>query len=290
MEQECSILENNRRTSYFQEEQLPIACQDSWMIESKGVNYYMSDLKKTGINAINDIIDECRIVENESWKAQEDFYDYIQKCDVLSYAVINGRIVGFDAASLFYHDTTCMFCNDETMVLKEFRNRNIARNLVFATMRWFIKNRTFKGIKHFVFMSISGNPRIVNGYYKHSGIIKILFDCSFNASDELVDLMDAYRNKYKISLVHKDYPFCVKNMFPGSNAFNHEEIRVQFLNVVKKALPKDFDYFKRGDAFAFLVKVSKNFAFKFVFVLMVIAYGKKFFSHKGIGIFARDAD
>jgi len=64
-----------------------------------------------------------------------------------------------------------------------------------------------------LFMAVSGNPRIVNGFYKHS-YINILFDCSFNASAELVELMDLYRKKYKISLVHRDYPFSLKKPLP----------------------------------------------------------------------------
>jgi len=32
---------------------------------------------------------------------QEDFYDYIRKCDFLSYAVVNGRIIGFDGCNHF---------------------------------------------------------------------------------------------------------------------------------------------------------------------------------------------
>jgi len=54
-------------------------------------------------------------------------------------------------------------------------------------------------------MSISSNPRIVNGYYKHRYIQK-LFDSSFNASDELIELMGAYCKEYNIELVDQKYP------------------------------------------------------------------------------------
>jgi len=54
-------------------------------------------------------------------------------------------------------------------------------------------------------------------------------------------------------------------------------------------LPEDFDYMKRGDAFAFLVKISKISARILLFILLITAFGKKFFSRKGIGLFTRGA-
>jgi len=268
---------------------LPMNHQDFWIIESEGISYYMVDLKKIDMKMITDIVDGCAMVENECWKAQENFYDYIQKCDMLSYAVKNDRLIGFCAGSLFFHDAICIYSNDETMVLREFHNRNIARNMVFANMRWALKTKVFKGIKNFVFMSISGNPRIVNGYYKHSHLIKILFDCSFKASDKLIGAFNAFRDHYGIALVHQHYPFCVKNLFPGSNTFDPEDKRFQFLDRVRNNMPADFDHMKRGDAFAFLVKVPTSFTCAFVTFLMSFAFGKEFFSRKGIGWFASDA-
>lgn len=290
MKQACSIVENARRASYYKAKygSLPITCQDFWMIEHKGINYYIVNLKKTDINTIMDVIEGCEAVESECWNAQEDFYNYIQKCDFLSYAVVNDRIIGFDVITIFHHGAICLISNDETMVLKEFCNRNIAGSLVFVTIRWFLKATDIKDVKNFVFMSISSNPRIVNGYYKHRYIQK-LFDCSFKASDELVDLMDAYCKEYKIKLVHKDYPFCLKNIFPGSNTFDPTEKRFQFLDEVKLHMPKDFDHMKRGDAFAFLVKTSRIFGCLLIFFLMFHSFGKKFFFRKHIGLFSHDA-
>jgi hypothetical protein len=290
MEQACSIIENDQRASYYKVKygSLPVTCEDFWMIESNDIDYYIIDLKKTDINTIMDIIDGCDAVESECWNAQEDFYDYIQKCDFLSYAVMNGRIIGFDAVTIFHHGTICLISNDETMVLKEFCNRSVAGNLVFVTIRWFLKTTDIKDVKNFVFMSISSNPRIVNGYYKHS-YIKKLFDCSFNASDELVGLMDAYCKKYKITPVHKDYPFSLKNIFPGSNTFDPTEKRFKFLDGVKMHMPKDFDHMKRGDAFAFLVKISRISGIMLIFFLMLKSFGKKFFFRKYIGLFSHGA-
>ncbi|HOG10754.1 MAG TPA: hypothetical protein PLD26_09500 [Smithella sp.] len=265
---------------------LPVDHQDFRIIEREGINYYLVDLRKAAMNALRDIIEGCAAVEQECWKSQEDFSHYIQKCDMLSYAVLDRRIIGFCAGSLFVHDAIFIYSNDETMVLREFHHRNIARNMVFCNMRWILQSRHDEGIKHYAFMSISGNPRIVNGYYNHSFLIKILFDCSFKASDKLIRALDAYRHQYKISLVHEDYPFCLKNMFPGSNTFNPSDQRFQFLKRVKRNMPADFDHMERGDAFAFLVKLPAWFTRTFVFGLMVLAFGRRFFSRRGIGFFA----
>ena len=66
---------------------LPMNHQDFRIMKSEGISYYMVDLKKIDMKMITDIVDGCAVVENECWKAQENFYDYIQKCGMLSYAV-----------------------------------------------------------------------------------------------------------------------------------------------------------------------------------------------------------
>jgi len=286
MEQACAKIDNDQSASLVRPVRcsLAVSCHDFRIIENKGITYYVVDLRKTETHSIETIIDECAAVEKECWNAQEDFYDYIRKCDLLSFAVMDNRIIGFDVASVFHYGTICLYSNDETMVLKAFCNRNVAGNLVFATMRWFLINADVNDVKHFVFMSISGNPRIINGYYKHRYIQK-LFDSSFNASDKLIALMGAYRQRYNIDLVHGNYPFCLKKIFPGSNTFNPAEKRYQFLDDVKKHMPEDFDHMKRGDAFAFLVKISRISARILVFCLMIKGFGKRFFSHRGVGLF-----
>jgi hypothetical protein len=48
---------------------------------------------------------------------------------------MDNRIVGFTAGRAVLHGAICMHCSDETMVLKDFRSRNIAKNMVFSCMR-----------------------------------------------------------------------------------------------------------------------------------------------------------
>jgi len=217
---------------------------------------------------------------------QEDFYDYIQKCDFLSYAVVDGRIIGFDAVTIFRHGAICLYSNDETMVLKAFRGKDIARKLVMATAEWFFSKTAYlSGIKHLVFLSISANPRVVNGYFKNS-YTRILFDCSFKPSKQLIALKEEYCRKHNISLVHKDYPFCLKNLFPGSNNFDCKDPRFQFSREVRANMPPDFDHMVRGDAYAFMVKVSITAARAVIRLIMALDFGMDYFSRKGVGIFS----
>lgn len=266
---------------------MPINYRDFWVIEKDGINYYLIDLRKQDIHFLKDILTECANIEKESWRAQEDFSEYITKCDALCYAVTDNRIVGFTAGRAVLHGAICMHCSDETMVLRDFRSRNIAKNMVFSCMRWGLRTMSFKDTEHFVFLAISSNPRIINAFYKYSHIIKVFFDCSFKPSGELIEVLEIYRNMHKISLVDRNYPFCLKNMFPGSNTFNPAEKRFLFLDMVKNSMPRNFDHMKRGDAFAFLVKVPRYVTHAFVFILMVLSFGRNYFSRKGIGFFAR---
>lgn len=77
---------------------------------------------------------------------------------LFSYAVLDHRIIGFCAGSLFRpwrHLYLQQWWDHGT---QRFHHRNIARNMVFCNMRWILKNRHDEGIKHYAFMSISGNP------------------------------------------------------------------------------------------------------------------------------------
>jgi len=265
---------------------VPITCQDFLIMSNKGYNYYVIDLKLVDWNKIWNIIKACEAVENECWKAQENFFDYLKKCDVLSYTEKDGRIIAFDAVTLLCSGTTCIYSNDETMVLKAFRGKDIARKLVMATCEWYLtKTEYLKGIKHVIFLSISANPRVVNGYFKNS-YTRILFDCSFKPSKQLIALKEEYCRKHNIALVHKDYPFCLKNLFPGSNNFDCNDPRFQFSREVKANMPPDFDHMVRGDAFAFMLKVSKASARTVVLLFMLFDFGKDYLSRKGVGLFS----
>lgn len=264
----------------------PVTCTDYFIQRYKGINYYLIDLRQADWNRIMSIVRGCEHVESQCWKAQENFFLYLRKCDVLSYAEKDGQIIAFDAVTLLNSRRSCVYSNDETMVLKEFRGRDIARKLVVMTLEWyFAKTTCLKGIKYFVFTSISANPRVVNGYFKNSWS-RIFFDCSFKPSTQLIALMKEYCGKHKISPVHESYPFCMKNLFPGSNNFDPNDPKFQFSEGVKTHMPPGFDNMARGDAFAFMLKVPLWAARIVVLILMMLCFGKGYLTTKGVGLFS----
>jgi len=120
----------------------PVDCQDFFIQSHKGFNYYLIDLNTAKWNRLGDIIRGCEAVEKECWNAQEDFFAYMRKCDVLSYAEKDGRIVAFDAVTTLVSGSDVVYSNDETMVLKKFRGKDLAQRLVLMTVEWHLtKNR-----------------------------------------------------------------------------------------------------------------------------------------------------
>jgi len=254
--------------------QIPINSREHLFLSHKGFHYYLIDLKVTDWDRIGTIIDACEKVEQECWAAQEKFSEYLKKRDVLSYVEKDGEIVAFDVVSLLRLGDACIYSNDETMVLKAFRGRNLARNLVFATSHWFFaRTSRFAGLRHIVYLSISANPKVINGYFKNA-YTRILFDCSFKPSADLIRIKDAYCRSFNLSTLHRDYPFCLKEVFPGSNSIDPHTTGCNFSSRVR--LPTDFDHVKRGDAFAFMVKVPKTAARMVVLIIMAVSFGRHF--------------
>lgn len=267
-------------------ETLPVNCQDYLIQRHKGFNYYLIDLNTAKWNRLRDIIRGCEAVENDCWQAQEDFFTYLRKCDVLSYAVKDGRIVAFDAVTILNSGRYSVYSNDETMVLKEFRGNDLAQRLVIMTVEWHIKkSAALRNKNYFIFTSISANPRVINRYFEKSWL-RLLFDSSFAPSPQLIALKEEYCRKQGIKLVDKRYPFCMKNLFPNSNNFDPNERRNQFSSLVRTNLPADFEHMVRGDAFAFMLMIPMKLLRMVTFVLMVKCFGLEYFSSRGVGLFS----
>ncbi|HNY66242.1 MAG TPA: hypothetical protein PKM41_12475 [Deltaproteobacteria bacterium] len=282
-----SVKNEQRYYSEGEYDQVPVTCGDYFIQRYKGINYYLIDLKVADWGRLSNIINACAAVERACWKPQEDFFEYLRKCDVLSYAEKEGRVVGFDAVTLLYSGRYCVYSNDETMVIKECRGMDIARKLVIMTLEWFFtRTPCLKNLDYIVFTSISANPRVVNFYFKNSWS-RIFFDCSFKPSQQLITLKEEYCKKHKIGLVHNDYPFCLKNLFPGSNDFDRNDPKFQFSSMVKANMPDDFDHMDRGDAFAFMLKVPAMAGRIVTLLLMARCFGRTYLSSKGLGLFNR---
>lgn len=262
---------------------LPVTCNNFFLLNHRGFNYYGIDLRKVDFEIIRDIVKGCEEVEKDCWDPQENFFDYIQKSDILAYAEKDGRIVGFNLVSLLMSDGHCIYSIDEAMVLKKCQGNNIARNVVMLTIRWFfLKTDEALTVKKIYPLSISANPKVVNNYFKNKYLTSI-FDNSFRPSEKLIDLHLQYVKENNLLLVDEKYPFCVKNLFPGSNRFKENDKRYQFKDGVKKNMPDDFDHIHRGDAFSFMVRIGVG-PFWFVnTLLLLIILGKKMIFNKGIG-------
>lgn len=270
-----------------QTRQIPVNAKENLILSNKGFNYYAVDFRKVNPQRTYDLVAGLEAVEKDTWIPQEDFWEYIGKCDFVVYAEKNGQIVGFNLISIMYKDEFCIYTIEEAMVLRAFQGNNIARNVVVIGLWWFMKTSCFdEKIKRFVLVSTSCNPKVVNNYFKNKYVTKIL-DNSFKPSQELIAVHNEYVKKYNYQLVHKDYPFCLKNMFPGSNQFDKYEKVPQYLDGVKSKMPPDFDYITRGDAWAFMVNASKAAYYTFTVATALTYLGSEVLFNEKIGLLKR---
>lgn len=263
--------------------EVSITAPENFVLEHEGFNYYAVDLS-IDHSLIRNIIAACEAVERDTWVAQEDFFEYIKKSDLLVYAEKDGQIVGFNLVSIMYFKEYCIYTIDEAMVLRKFQGNKIARNVVVIALWWFMKKgRLDRSIKRFVLVSTSANPKVVNNYFKNKYVVNIL-DNSFYPSKELIEVQEAYARHYNYELVDSRYPFCFKKMFPGSNQFEKYPVIPKFADEVRKRMPPDFDYVKRGDAWAFMVHASIP-TYKFFTVSCLLAFiGPKVLLNKKLGL------
>jgi hypothetical protein len=256
----------------------------TFMTRRKGFNYHAVDLRNADFNKIIDIVSGCEAVENDTWKAQEDFFQYIRKSDLLVYAERDGRIVGFNLVSFLLINEYCFYTIDEAMVLRAFQGNNLARNVVTAALWWFLKNIELDDqVKKMVLVSISANPKVVNNYFKNRYITRLL-DNSFFPSEDLVRAHHGYLHRYNFALVDPGYPFCIRSLFPGSQSLDWSDTRYQFLDEVKKRMPESFDHKARGDAWAFMAVANLRVAFIIIRLLSLLFFGKEALLNARIGL------
>lgn len=281
----------DEQSRYYDEEydSIPITCEEYLIQRHNGINFYLIELGDIDWNRIHTIVKACEEVENQCWKAQENFFDYLKKCDVLSYAEKDGRIIAFDAVSRMISNGCCVYNNEETMVLKEFRGQNIAQQSVWGTIEWHLtKSSYLDGVRDLAYTSISANPIVVNLYYNKSmwAWIRRIADCSFKPSARLKELVREYCQRQGIALVNEEYPFCLKNVFPGSNRFDPNDPRYQFCDKVREHMPPEFEHMARGDAFAYMFRVPVKVLRVVNMVTMYLFYGKTYLSREGLGLFS----
>lgn len=252
----------------------------------KGFDYYTVDLKNTPNEKLTAVLEECELIEKSCWDAQENFIDYAKKRDLLTYAMHNGKMVGFQIASYWIMDNVFIFDLDETMVLKQFRGNGLAMTLSGINCRTFvIRIRKIKSIRKMTFVSLTPNMRLINLLDKIRYIVRFL-DNTFNPSQRLMKIHDYLIENKGVVLVHQDYPFFLKNIFPGSlKPADHSDRTSQR---IKKMIPPGLDFHGRGDAFLFLSCFDKVRLFPVMLVLMIQAMGFRVLFSKNIGLFSKN--
>lgn len=265
--------------------QYDIEHEPFFTIENKqGFKFYTVEIQHTDIERLKTIIQGCEEVEQECWQAQESFYDYFAERDMVTYIVKDHKIVGFQLVSHWVIDRYVVFGLDETMVLSECRGNRLGISLCTISARLIIT--IFKKIKggKYVFLSVTPNPRVINGFYKYRAMFKMVKN-TFSPSEDLKMIHDKLLFRKKATLVNPDYPFFFKNMFPGSlGAFEMEALPP----TVQKMIPPEIDFFERGDAFIFMAIFSKLTCWLPLSIMMMIRFGRKSFFTKHLGFWRKN--
>lgn len=237
----------------------------------KGFRFYTIDIKHTPEDELAFILKECEAIEKACWNAQEDFYEYALKRNLLTYVEHNGKIVAFQIVSCWIMDNYFVFDLDETMVLKECRGNNIARALSMVNSRTFyLRLCKMKDINRMVFMGLTPNMGMINLLDKLRCLYQFL-DNSFKPSKNLLKIHDLYLVKKDAFLVHEDYPFFLKSMFPGS--MEKGNVSRKTSKRIEKILPPGLDMKHRGDAFLFFASFSLTGVWPVMVLMMFISLG-----------------
>ncbi len=252
----------------------------------KGFKFYTIDIKHTPEDELYHILKECEAVEKACWNAQEDFYDYALKRDLLTYVEHNGRIVAFQIVSYWIMDNYFIFDLDETMVLKECRGNSMARALSMVNSRiFYLRLCKMRDIDRIVFLGLTPNLGLINLLDKLRCLYQFL-DNSFRPSENLLKIHDAYLAKKGAVLVHENYPFFLKGVFPGS--MDKGKVNKSATERVNKILPPGLDLNHRGDAFLFFASFSLAGVWPIMVLFMFVSLGRGMLMNRKLGFLSRN--
>lgn len=220
-------------------------------------------------------------MENSCWDAQERFYDYFTGRDLLVYAVHNDKIVGFQLLSYWVIDKYIVFGFDETMVTKEHRGQHLGFAMCALSARTLYIKFSHKKKMRYVMLSITSNPKIVKGIHKYRLLFKTMVN-SFKPNSDLKMIHDKLLFRKRASLVHEEYPFFFKKIFPGS--LKKCPTETEFPKKLAQMIPPGIDFFDRGDAFIFMTIFSKRSCLPGITFTMFMCYGSGFLTNKKVGI------
>jgi len=253
-----------------------------FIINDKQFQYYFIDFHETDFNKIMPIIKKCEEIEVNNWNAQENFIDYARKCSALVYAKEGDEIVGFLLITICDFDQYLTYSIDECMVQRGFHGNHIALKLAAIISRIsYLKTSKKKGVGNLVFMTATCNPRMIINLYKKKSLFCFVAN-TFKKSNELLRVHDLYLKRNNLKLVDDEYPFFVKNLFPGSQKVASMAVN---LDEIKHLTPPGFDCVKSGDSLMFMAKVCKFSAWSIVIFMMNLMFGWRFWFNNNVGFF-----
>lgn len=251
----------------------------------KGFQFYTIDLKNTPGPRLEAILKECEVIEKACWVPQEHFAEYAKKKNFLTYIMKDGKIIAFQIASYWILGNDFIFDLDETMVMKDCRGNGLAFAISAVTCRTlYLRIFRMKHLKRMTFIGLTPNLRLVNVMDRVRHTIRLL-DTSFNPSPNLMKIHDYVVEMKGTSLVHEDYPFFLKSVFPGSLKPADHTHRTS--HRIKKMLPPGLDFNGRGDAFLFLSTFNKVRLWPIHVLLLLKSLGPRIIIDENLGLLSR---
>jgi GNAT superfamily N-acetyltransferase len=235
MEERAKVEDNNIRLKKSKIEQFMLI--DKWPY-----SYYAIDLRTTKLSPDNPIILACKEVEDSTWQAQENFYDYVKKMDYLLFIMYKNEVIAFALGSTWKEQIYGMFTIDEIMVKPEFQGKKLSKKLslllVHLLTRYYAHN---KNIKQIIGFGTSCNPKTMLMFYN---IRFLMLETNYNPKSTLNRIAWHYVRRYGYIPLSDNSPFFLKSMYPGS----HKKLEpINKEHIILKYAPPDFDYIKRGD-------------------------------------------
>ncbi len=157
--------------------------------DNNGFRYYRVDIKYTDFSKLEKIINACKEIEDKSWNAQDDFYEYIRERDLLIYILKNNKLAGFLLLSYWVSDNHIIFGFDETMVKKAHRGANLALAMCgLAARTLYIKFSKQKKIRY-VIQVITPNLGVIKGMHKYRFLFVTMAN-AFKPDNNLMKIHD----------------------------------------------------------------------------------------------------
>jgi GNAT superfamily N-acetyltransferase len=240
--------------------------------------YYALDLRKVKLAPNDPIVLACKHVEDSTWQAQENFFDYLQKRDYLIFITYKNEVIAFAVGATWEEQIYGIFTVDEVMVKPEFQGKKLSKKLSLLLMylltRYYAKK---DGIKYLIGFGTSCNPKTMIMFYNYR---YLLLETNYNPKKTLKKIAWHYVRRYGYTPLLDDNPFFLKNMYPGS----HKKLEpINKEHIILKYAPPDFDYIKRGDCMLLSGRQYVKMGYFITYIGFILYLGIEGIRHKNPG-------